>query len=165
MAARRILLVDAHRHSRRLYRIVLEHAGWAVRELSNGLETIDDAHRERPAAIVMELTLPFLDGPRTAEELKKDSTTSEIPILVLTAARGPNAEGGLLRGWWDGFLRKPCDPSLLLREIERLTARLSAPASGSHGHLATRAERRTLAVPAIAPFGRRGAGRFVPIAG
>lgn len=161
MVQRRILLVDAHRHSRRLYRIVLEHAGWNVRELSNGLEAIDSVHRERPAVIVMELALPFLDGRRTAEELKKDPSIAGIPVLLLTAERQAGERSGLLHGWWDGFLRKPCDPGALLLEVERLAGSTGAPPP-SRGHLAPRPERRSLAVPAVARggIGKHAPGRF-----
>jgi CheY-like chemotaxis protein len=117
-----VLLVDAHVQGRTLYRIVLETAGYAVAEVSNGLEAIHLAHLTRPAAVLLELTLPFLDGLETAEQLKRDEATTSIPVILLTTAGVPSARFGALTRWCDGYLRKPCEPARLLETLGQRAA-------------------------------------------
>jgi CheY-like chemotaxis protein len=131
MKSKPIMLVDAHSESRKLYRIILEHAGYGVREVSNGLEAIHLAHTEKPAAILMELSLPFIDGLETADQLKSDPETGTIPIIILTATVDETTRiEADLRGC-DGFLYKPCDPVTLLGELSsRLKESGAAVGSG-----------------------------------
>jgi CheY-like chemotaxis protein len=126
MRARPIMLVDAHAESRKLYRIILEHAGYGVREVSNGLEAIHLAHTEKPAAILMELSLPFIDGFETADQLKSDPETAAVPIIFLTSS--VDAPSRLeSHGRCDGFLIKPCDPVTLLGELSHRLKNAAGP--------------------------------------
>jgi two-component system, cell cycle response regulator DivK len=125
-----IMLVDAHAESRKLYRIILEHAGYGVREVSNGLEAIHLAHAEVPAAILMELSLPFIDGLATTEQLKSDPETALVPIIILTSVVDPASRVEAdIRGC-DGFLCKPCDPMALLSELSQVL-RGGSPVGGN----------------------------------
>ena len=130
---RRILLVDDHEDSRIIYRTLLQHAGFSVTECIDGASAIRTACEECPDLILMDLTLPVLDGWEATRVLKADERTRNIPIVALTANAlvADRALGGGLA--FDGYLTKPVTPRCVLIEIEsRLGASLGqAPLQNS----------------------------------
>lgn len=125
-AAPIIGLVDDDTDSRAMYRQYLEWEGFGVAEASDGLQALEQAATLPLAAIVMDLTLPRLDGWEAVRRLKADPATKCIPVLALTAhAFAADAEQARAVGC-DGYLSKPCLPEDLVRAIKALIKRRPA---------------------------------------
>jgi CheY-like chemotaxis protein len=113
-----VLVVDDDRDARTMYRMYLKHAGCKVRTAPDGQVAIDKASESAPDVIVMDLTMPRLDGWSASRWLKASPATAHIPIIALSAASeaGQDARAA----GCDGFLAKPCQPDLLWWEIRAL---------------------------------------------
>jgi two-component system, cell cycle response regulator DivK len=119
-----VLLVDDYIDAREMYAKYLVFSGFDVVHASTGVEAIDRARERRPDVILMDLSLPVMDGWQATRTLKTDPKTSAIPVLALTShALGRVAEGASNAGC-DGFITKPCLPEDLVSEIRRV---LKAP--------------------------------------
>lgn len=113
---RRVLLVDDHEDSRIIYRTVLVHAGFSVVECTDGESAVRSARRDSPDLILMDLSLPVLDGWEATRILKADERTRHIPVVALTANALLSDRARCLS--FDGFLTKPVTPTRVLSEIE-----------------------------------------------
>jgi CheY-like chemotaxis protein len=113
-----VLVVDDDRDARAMYGLFLRHAGCKVRTARDGRVAIDKANRHAPDVIVMDLSMPGLDGWTASKWLKGSPATAHIPIIALTAL--PMAREDARAVGCDGFLAKPCLPDLLLWEIRAL---------------------------------------------
>ena len=81
----RVLVIDDEAPIRLLCRVNLEAEGMEVLEAADGPSGLDQARRERPDVVLLDVMMPGLDGWRVAEELLDDDRTAEIPIVFLTA--------------------------------------------------------------------------------
>src|SRR5262249_26713373 len=79
-----VLLVEDSEDTRQLYAMILEDEGMDVREAKNGSEALALAAELRPDVILMDLTLPVLDGREATRRLKRDPRTAAIPVVALT---------------------------------------------------------------------------------
>ncbi|MFL5581921.1 MAG: response regulator [Gemmatimonadaceae bacterium] len=118
-----ILLVDDDERDRRLFRRVLERAGYGVAESENGLEGICAALVQHPAAVVLDVSMPGLTGWEVAKALRADARTSPIPIVVLSAHREPPGRTDERQGLHDAYVEKPQALPRLLEVLEELTSR------------------------------------------
>jgi CheY-like chemotaxis protein len=117
------LLVDDDHDNRAMYRQYLEWDGFRIVEAIDGLQALAQASAHSPAAIVMDLTLPRLDGWEAMRRLKADPRTKHIPVLALTAhALVGDAEQARAAGC-DSYVAKPCLPEDLARAIRSLLKR------------------------------------------
>jgi len=114
----RILLVDDYEDSRFIYVHALRAARFAVDEAEDGQEALDKAFAGRPDIIVMDLSLPVLDGWEAIRRLRSDDRTRAIPLIALT---GHSVEEEENPGY-DAILVKPCLPEALLSQIRALLA-------------------------------------------
>lgn len=117
--ARRILLVEDNTDNRAIYRTILEHSGYVVVEAENGAEGLRLAREGAPDLILMDISIPIVDGWEATRILKADDATKGIPIIALTAHalaadRQKASEVGC-----DGYLAKPCEPRKVVAEVER----------------------------------------------
>jgi len=115
---KRVLLVDDHEDSRIIYRTALMHAGFSVAECGDGESAVRSARRESPDLILMDLSLPVLDGWEATRILKGDERTRHIPIVALTANALPSDRTRARDLSFDGFLTKPIAPRRVVSEIE-----------------------------------------------
>jgi two-component system, cell cycle response regulator DivK len=114
-----ILVADDYADTRELYQFILESSGFRVIVASTGTEVLLQVRHDPPAAIVMDLSMPGLDGWQTTRLLKQSAATRSIPIVVVTAHLDQDMAK---RAGCDAFLQKPCMPADLLREVRRLLA-------------------------------------------
>ena len=110
-----MLVVDDDRDARVMYGMYLRHVGCRVRTARDGHVAITKANASAPDVIVMDLTMPRLDGWTASKWLKASPATAHIPIIALSAA--PMAREDARACGCDGFLAKPCLPDLLWWEI------------------------------------------------
>ena len=80
-----MLLAEDFEDARELYREYLEYSGFTVETATNGREAIDKAVRLQPDLILMDASMPVLDGWQATRVLKADERTQDIPIVALTA--------------------------------------------------------------------------------
>ena len=117
---RKVLLVEDNEDNRIVYSTILRHYGYTVSEALNGEEGIAKARSELPDLILMDISIPILDGWEAAQILKRDPATQSIPIVALTAhALSTDREKALEVGC-DGYLAKPCEPRTVVAEVARL---------------------------------------------
>ena len=113
----RILLVEDNEMNRDMLTRRLKRKGYEVVVAKNGQEAIDVARDESPAVILMDLSLPVLDGWEATRRLKSDPQTHSIPVIALTAhAIASDREKALASGC-DDFDTKPVDLDRLLSKI------------------------------------------------
>jgi two-component system, cell cycle response regulator DivK len=118
-----VLIVDDDVDARQMYSGFLRLKGWVAFTAADGRSGIDKAMELVPDAIVLDLSMPRVDGWTVLEHMRESSWTSAIPIVVVSAvdARDKAFEAGC-----DAFLTKPCNPDVLwlqLRALLRLQAR------------------------------------------
>ena len=117
---RLVLLVDDCQDTRELYAEYLELSGFDVKEAEDGIVAIDEAVRVRPDVIVMDMSLPKMDGREAARQLRADERTRSIPLVMIS---GYDAEAlPANEGLWDHYLGKPCPPDKLVSVIGRLVS-------------------------------------------
>lgn len=107
MANKRILLVEDNEDNSKLVRFLLERAGYDIMEARTGQRGMELARSEMPDMILMDLSLPEVDGWTAARELKADPLTRNIPTFALTAHTLPGDRSRALESGFDGYLSKP----------------------------------------------------------
>lgn len=103
----RILLVEDNEDNFDMVCFLLERAGFEVLGAHDGQEGIDVACREHPDLILMDLSLPEVDGWTAASILKADPTTKNIMLLALTAHALPGDRKRAMDIGFDGYITKP----------------------------------------------------------
>jgi CheY-like chemotaxis protein len=117
---RLVLLVDDCQDTRELYAEYLELSGFDVKEAEDGIVAVDQAVRVRPDVIVMDMSLPRLDGREAARQLRADARTRSIPLVIISGYDIDNLPKN--DGLWDQYLGKPCPPEQLVSVIGRLVS-------------------------------------------
>jgi CheY-like chemotaxis protein len=118
-----VLVVDDFHDNREMYTQYLSFAGYRVAEAVDGEDALAKARGLLPDVIVMDLSLPRLDGWEATRRLKKDPLTARIPVIALTGhAMGGHAEGAMEAGC-DAFVTKPCVPSDLEARVREMLGR------------------------------------------
>jgi CheY-like chemotaxis protein len=120
VSGKRILICDDDPVILRLLEVNLELEGYSVLAAHNGQEAIEIATAEKPDLVILDIMMPKLDGYQTAERLKAQDETKDIPVVFVSAkAQLSDIEKGKSYGVAD-YLTKPFDPSDLLEIVERL---------------------------------------------
>ncbi|WP_239469997.1 response regulator [Archangium violaceum] len=123
-----VLIVDDYQDAREMYAEYLEFSGFRVAEARNGLEAMEKAFALHPSVILMDLSLPVMDGWEATRRLKNDVRTRCIPVVALTGhALDGNSREAQDAGC-DAYVIKPCLPDALVREVERVLAAVSPAA-------------------------------------
>jgi CheY-like chemotaxis protein len=104
---RRVLIVEDNGDMRDFLRRVLARHGYAHLEAADGVEGLEIAGRDHPDLILMDMSLPELDGFEAARRLKADLHTRHIPIVAVTAHARPADEKRALEAGCDAYLSKP----------------------------------------------------------
>ncbi len=115
-----ILVVDDYQDAREMYAEYLQFSGFRVAEARNGNEAVAQARSLRPDLILMDLSLPGLDGWEATRVLKADDATKHIPIVALTGHALAGASEGARKAGCDSFVTKPCLPDDLVVEVKRM---------------------------------------------
>lgn len=118
-----VLIVDDFDDNRAMYAEFLRYSGLDVIEASNGAEAIEKTTSMLPDVVVMDLSLPVVNGWEATRRIKEDARTRHVPILAVTGhtLEGHSADARV--AGCDGFLAKPCLPELLLETVQAMLAR------------------------------------------
>jgi CheY-like chemotaxis protein len=115
-----VLVVDDYEDNRQMYAELLTFAGFDVLEARNGAEGLAIAQSALPNLIVMDLSLPVMDGWEATRRIKADERTKHIPVLALSGHAPEGIDGhsaAVAETGCDGFLAKPCTPESLLEMV------------------------------------------------
>jgi two-component system cell cycle response regulator DivK len=115
-----VLVVDDFADNREMYSEYLSYSGYDVIEAKNGKEAIEAAQARAPDIIIMDLSLPVMDGWEATRRLKADDRTRQIPVVALTGHALAGHSQGAREAGCDSFLAKPCLPDQLVAEIKRM---------------------------------------------
>lgn len=119
----RVLLVDDYPDAREMYSEYLKFSGFDVVEAANGLEALQRAVDHSPDIILMDLSLPVMDGWEATRRLKADPRTASIPVVALTGHALSGTNEGAVKAGCDAFVTKPCLPEDLVQEIRSVLSR------------------------------------------
>ncbi|PYQ73461.1 MAG: response regulator [Acidobacteria bacterium] len=116
----RVLIVDDYPDAREMYSEYLQYSGFDVVEAQNGQEALQRAVDEQPDIILMDLSLPVMDGWEATRRLKADKRTASIPVVALTGHALAGISDGAKKAGCDAFVTKPCLPEDLVKEIRKV---------------------------------------------
>lgn len=113
----KILIVDDNAMNRELGVILLEQAGQYIVEAANGEEAVAKAQTELPDLILMDLSMPVMDGEEAMQRLREIDATRHIPILAITGY--PERWGKQMAlGWgFQGYIEKPFRPDTFADDV------------------------------------------------
>ena len=123
MSGRHILVVDDESDIRGLVRELLQARGFTVTEAGDGREALHALYAARPDLVVLDVTMPVLDGWATLERIRE---LSDVPVVMLTARAAELEKTRGLRAGADDYVTKPFGRQELLARVEALLRR-SAP--------------------------------------
>lgn len=115
-----VLIVDDNLDNRIIYRTILEHAGFRVLEAADGEQGVRLAREQLPDLVLMDITIPIIDGHEATRILKADQVTSRIPVIALTAHALAEDRALAAQAGCDGYISKPAEPKQVVAEVWRL---------------------------------------------
>lgn len=122
-----ILLVEDNEMNRDMMKRRLERKGFTVIVAVDGQEAIRSARENKPDLVLLDLSLPLVDGWTVARTLRAMDETARLPILALTAHAMPGDRAKALEAGCDEYETKPVEMADLLAKIEALTGKQSGP--------------------------------------
>jgi two-component system alkaline phosphatase synthesis response regulator PhoP/two-component system response regulator VicR len=117
---KKILAVDDEKHIVRLVQVNLERAGYEVVTANDGKEALQKVQEEKPDLVVLDVMMPYMDGFEVLQNLRRNPSTREIPVIMLTAKA---QDADVFKGWQSGvdcYLTKPFNPMELLSFVKRI---------------------------------------------
>lgn len=114
-----LLLVEDNEDNRIIYSTVLRYTGYTVVEAVNGTEALALARSARPDLILMDISIPEIDGWEATRILRQDAETKDIPIIALTAHAMPEDRERAKTVGFTSYLAKPIEPRAVVAEVQR----------------------------------------------
>lgn len=121
--ALRVVVVDDDEDSRELYAVYFERAGFEVEQASNGEEALACVAHRIPDAIIMDLSMPGIDGWEATRVIKSDSRTRNVVVIVVTGHATVDDTQRARAAGADEVCTKPCLPDALLARVTALLGR------------------------------------------
>jgi two-component system cell cycle response regulator DivK len=115
-----VLVVDDFADAREMYSEYLKFCGFRVAEAQNGVEAIEKARQVKPDLILMDLSMPIIDGWEATRRLKADAVTRTIPVVALTGHAMAGYSEGAKSAGCDLVITKPCLPHDLVKQIRKV---------------------------------------------
>ena len=109
----KVLLVEDVEDTRLFMRIELEEQGFIVLEAENGQVAVDTAAREKPDVILMDLTLPLMDGFTATKLIRQNDALKNVPIIAITAHKEDDFRADAKASGFDAYVTKPIDVNWL----------------------------------------------------
>ena len=117
--AQTLLLVEDNEDNRIIYCTVLRHLGYIVLEAQDGVQAVELARSAQPDLILMDISIPRMDGWEATRVLRGDPRTSAIPISALTAHALADDRARASQVGFTSYLAKPIEPRVVVAEIRR----------------------------------------------
>jgi CheY-like chemotaxis protein len=115
-----VLVVDDIEDNRDLYAQYLRFAGYRVEQAASGFEALTKVPALHPDLVVMDLSMPGLDGCETTRRLKADPATRKTPVIALTGHSADHSKTEAMEAGCAGYLTKPCLPEDLVAVIAKV---------------------------------------------
>jgi two-component system, cell cycle response regulator DivK len=122
-----VLVVDDYDDAREMYAESLLVNGFRVAEAADGAKAVELARRLAPDVILMDLSLPGIDGWEATRRLKADASTYHIPVVALTGHALSSALDAAREAGCDRFVVKPALPDVVIAEVRLAIAKRIAP--------------------------------------
>ena len=116
----KVLLVEDFEDTRLFMRLELEDLGFIVFEAENGKVAVDAAIREKPDVILMDLTLPLMDGFAATKLIRQEEQLKDVPIIAVTAHQEDDFRSDAKASGFDAYVTKPIDVNWLTELIAGL---------------------------------------------
>jgi two-component system, cell cycle response regulator DivK len=116
----RVLLVEDNEDNRTIYSTMLRHLGYQVIEAVDGVEAVALARSEHPDIILMDISIPGIDGWEATRILREDPSTRATPIIALTAHALADDRERAAEVGFSSYLAKPIEPNAVVAEVRRL---------------------------------------------
>ncbi len=126
----RILIVEDNEMNRDMLSRRLERKGYSVSMAVDGGEGVDKATAEKPDLILMDMSLPVIDGWEATRRVKANPATKDIPVIALTAHAMAGDRDKTMEAGCDDYDTKPIDLARLLGKIEGQLQRVKGAANG-----------------------------------
>ena len=114
-----VLLVEDNEDNLVIYSTILRYAGFTVVEARDGQAGIETARDMLPGLILMDVSIPLVDGWEATRRLKADPKTAAIPIIALTAHALPSDQLKAAEAGCDGYIAKPAEPRVVLATVKQ----------------------------------------------
>lgn len=118
-----VLVVDDYEDSRQMSVEFLSFSGFRVAEAKDGLEAVAKAIELRPDVILMDYSLPGIDGWEATRRIRADAGSGSVRIVGLTGYGEAEELARAKEAGCDAFITKPCPPDKLVAEIQKLVKR------------------------------------------
>jgi CheY-like chemotaxis protein len=115
-----VLLVEDNPHNRKIFSGMLSHSGFVVVEAEDGNKALAAVQTTLPDVILMDLSIPGVDGWEVTRRLKADARTKVIPIIALTAHAMRGDEERAREAGCDHYLAKPISPKKVVEEVRKI---------------------------------------------
>ncbi|HEX8161658.1 MAG TPA: response regulator [Pyrinomonadaceae bacterium] len=125
-----VLVAEDHEDTRFLIKTLLNFRGIAVVEAGDGEEAVEVALRERPDLIMMDVSLPRVDGYAVTRRLRSVAALREVPIVFVSGHADEASRAAARAAGCDEYMTKPLDTALLDRILDRRLARATSRAVG-----------------------------------
>jgi len=120
---KRVLVIEDNEQNLYLVTFLLERHGYAVSAARDGVIGIEQAAREIPDLILLDIQLPLLDGHAVAKQLKSCDELAEVPIVAVTSYAMPGDREKAIESGCSGYIEKPINPDTFISQIEKFLGR------------------------------------------
>lgn len=117
---RTVLIVEDSEDARYFMRLELEQLGYRVLEAENGELAVEVAERDKPDVILMDLSLPVMDGIEATEKIRARDGQQRVPVIAVTAHQETPLRANAKAAGFDAYVTKPIDMKWLNELIEGL---------------------------------------------
>ena len=117
---KQVLIVEDSPTELHILTSIMEKHGFTVTVANNGLEAIDKVKTSHPDIILMDVVMPEMNGFKATRTLKKDDSSSHIPIIMVTTKAQETDRVWAMRQGVDAYLNKPVDEKELMKTVNEL---------------------------------------------
>ena len=114
----RILIAEDFEENRVALKLILKHAGFDVIEAEDGQQAIEAVRREEPDLVLMDITLPVIDGLQATREIRSDEKFERLPIIVVSAHDNEDVRRQAAEAGGSEYISKPIEIEELKKLIE-----------------------------------------------
>jgi CheY-like chemotaxis protein len=118
MSKGRILVVEDNMDTYELVHFILEKNGYETFLAMNGRDGVDAARKQKPDLVIMDMSMPEMDGWTATGLIKRDAQTSAIPLIALTAHALPGDRQRAMDAGCNEYITKPMDLSALVETVQ-----------------------------------------------
>jgi CheY-like chemotaxis protein len=113
-----ILIAEDFEENRVALKLILKHTGFDVIEAEDGQQAVEAVRREEPDLVLMDITLPVIDGLQATREIRSDDKFERLPIIVVSAHDNEEIRREASEAGGSGYISKPIELEGLKKLIE-----------------------------------------------